>query len=55
MVEPAALALKPRHTSLEDAAEQELPKLALHELWQPAPSPASATARRNGSKCSAMT
>ena len=32
MVAPAALALKPRHTSLEDAAEQELPELALHEL-----------------------
>ena len=35
MVEPAALALKPRHTSLEDTAEQELPELALHELRQP--------------------
>ena len=35
MVERAALALKPRHTRLEDAAEQELPELALDELRQP--------------------
>jgi len=30
----ATLALKPRHAGLEHAAEQELPELALDELWQ---------------------
>jgi hypothetical protein len=32
MVEPAALALKPRYAGLVHPAEQEVPELALHEL-----------------------
>jgi hypothetical protein len=34
VVEPAALALKPRHAGLVHPAEQELPELALHEPRQ---------------------
>jgi hypothetical protein len=34
---PAALALKPRHAGLEHATPQELPELALDELWQAHP------------------
>ena len=32
MLAPAALALQPRHASLEHPALQEVPELALHEL-----------------------
>jgi hypothetical protein len=34
---PAALALKACHAGLEHAAQQELPQLALDELWQAGP------------------
>jgi hypothetical protein len=51
----ATLASKARHTALEHAARQELSELALDELRQTDPSPASAAAPRKASRCSATT